>query len=311
MIAYKRMVMSVLRWMLFPVRWLRCRRDGVVHTAGRQTIPNEQLFAVVTEVLREGHTAVIWVKGYSMRPFLEHERDRVKLAAPGQVKVGDAVLAQIAPGRYVLHRILNMDDDRITLQGDGNLVGVEYWIRADETAGYDNGGGSDISMTLSFLPDVKTETTTGVSLPPILKNKWNDQSSGSKDWLVPAAEPYRQELNIAPKDYMVKWITSWVEEFGIDGFRVDTAKHVEIDRWAQLKDEAEVALQTWRENNPDRPGANWDDDFWMTAEVFGHGLGKSEYFDNGFDSVINFDFQKANKNDLVIALISLIDAKGE
>ena len=124
MIAYKRMVMSVLRWMLFPVRWLRCRRDGVVHTAGRQTIPNEQLFAVVTEVLREGHTAVIWVKGYSMRPFLEHERDRVKLAAPGQVKVGDAVLAQIAPGRYVLHRILNMDDDRITLQGDGNLVGV-------------------------------------------------------------------------------------------------------------------------------------------------------------------------------------------
>lgn len=131
MIAYKRMAMSVLRWMLFPVRWLRCRRDGVVHTAGRQTIPNEQLFAVVTEVLREGHTAVIWVKGYSMRPFLEHERDRVKLAAPGQVKVGDAVLAQIAPGRYVLHRILNMDDDRITLQGDGNLVGVEYCRAAD------------------------------------------------------------------------------------------------------------------------------------------------------------------------------------
>ncbi len=172
------------------------------------------------------------------------------------------------------------------------------WIRADETAGYDNGGSSEISMNLSFLPDVKTETTTGVSLPPILKNKWNDQSSGSEDWLVPAAEPYRQELNIAPKDYMVKWLTSWVEEFGVDGFRVDTAKHVEIDRWAQLKDEAEVALQTWRENNPDRPGANWDDDFWMTAEVFGHGLGKSEYFDNGFDSVINFDFQKANKNDL-------------
>src|SRR5699024_8349754 len=70
------------------------------------------------------------------------------------------------------------------------------WIRADETAGYDNCGGSEISMCLSFLPDVKTETTTGVSLPPILKNKWNDQSSGSEDWLVPAAEPYRQELNI-------------------------------------------------------------------------------------------------------------------
>ncbi|MBU5593870.1 starch-binding protein [Amphibacillus sp. MSJ-3] len=172
------------------------------------------------------------------------------------------------------------------------------WIRADETAGYDNCGGSETTMCLSFLPDVKTETTSGVALPPILKNKWENQSSGYEDWLVPAAEPYRKELNIAPKDYFIRWITSWVEEFGIDGFRVDTAKHVEIDRWAELKAEAEVALQTWRENNPDSPGANWDDDFWMTAEVFGHGLGKSEYFDHGFDSVINFEFQDSNLNDL-------------
>nr|pir amylase A-180 - alkaliphilic eubacterium 163-26 [alkaliphilic eubacterium 163-26]CAA37453.1 precursor polypeptide (AA -37 to 1647) [uncultured bacterium] len=172
------------------------------------------------------------------------------------------------------------------------------WIRADETAGYDNCGGSEQTMCIGFLPDIKTEVTTGVDLPPILRNKWNDQASGYEDWFVPAAEPYRQDLNIAPKDYLIKWITSWVEEFGIDGFRVDTAKHVEIERWAELKNEAEVALQTWRENNPDKPGANWDDNFWMTAEVFGHGLGKSEYFDFGFDSVINFEFQNANFNNL-------------
>lgn len=131
MIVCKRMVMGVLRWMLTPVRKIRLQRDGVVSTAGRQTIPNKQLFAMVTEALGQGHTAVIWVKGYSMRPFLEHERDRVKLTAPGQVKVGDAVLAQIAPGRYVLHRIISMDANGVTLQGDGNLVGVEHCSVAD------------------------------------------------------------------------------------------------------------------------------------------------------------------------------------
>jgi len=172
------------------------------------------------------------------------------------------------------------------------------WIRADETAGYDNCGGGDITMCVGFLPDIKTETTTGVDLPPILKNKWKEETSDFDDWIVPAAKQYRQELNIAPKDYMVKWLSSWVEEFGIDGFRVDTAKHVEIDRWGQLNDESNAALQKWRQNNPDKPGAQWEDEFWMTAEVFGHGLGKSEYFDHGFDSVINFDFQVENMNDL-------------
>jgi glycosidase len=172
------------------------------------------------------------------------------------------------------------------------------WIRADETAGYDNCGSGEINMCVGFLPDIKTETTTSVNLPPLLKNKWNKEANDFDDWIVPAAKQYRQELNIAPKDYMVKWLSSWVEEFGIDGFRVDTAKHVEIDRWGQLDNESNAALQKWRQNNPDKPGAHWDDDFWMTAEVFGHGLGKSEYFDHGFDSVINFDFQGANKNDL-------------
>ncbi|MGN0233575.1 MAG: S24/S26 family peptidase [Bacteroidaceae bacterium] len=110
---------------------MRIRREGVHSPAGRQMIPNEQLFAMVSEVLSQGHTAVIWVKGYSMRPFLEHERDRVKLAAPKQVKVGDAVMAQIAPGHYVLHRIINRDGIHVTLQGDGNLVSVEHCLLAD------------------------------------------------------------------------------------------------------------------------------------------------------------------------------------
>ncbi|WP_328803644.1 carbohydrate binding domain-containing protein [Paenibacillus puerhi] len=172
------------------------------------------------------------------------------------------------------------------------------WIRADSTAGYDNCGGGEIAQCVGFLPDIKTELTQGVGLPPILKNKWNAESSGYDQWIVPAAKPLRQELNLPPKDYMVKWLSAWVEEFGIDGFRADTAKHIEIDRWAALKTSASAALSKWRQQNPGKPGADWTDNFWMTAEVFGHGLGKSSYFNNGFDSVINFSFQTANLNNL-------------
>ncbi|WP_235715623.1 carbohydrate binding domain-containing protein [Alkalihalobacillus hemicellulosilyticus] len=44
------------------------------------------------------------------------------------------------------------------------------------------------------------------------------------------------------------------------------------------------------------PREHSEDDFWMTAEVWGHGVGKSEYFNYGFDSVINFTFQGEGGN---------------
>lgn len=93
MSGMRNLVKHILRWMLAPVRRQSVRRNGAVDTTGRISLPNEHLLPLVAEALEQGHTATIWVKGFSMRPFLEHERDRVKLAYPQQVQVGDAVLA--------------------------------------------------------------------------------------------------------------------------------------------------------------------------------------------------------------------------
>ncbi|MEF2967874.1 carbohydrate binding domain-containing protein [Paenibacillus sp. M1] len=171
------------------------------------------------------------------------------------------------------------------------------WVRAG-IAGYESGGGSDLTMNVGSLPDFRTNVTSDIGLAPLLQTKWASETSGYDDWILPAAEGLREDLNMAPADYIVKWLAAWVEEFGIDGFRADTAKHVELSRWAQLKEECSTALQTWRQNNPDKPGADWTGDFWMTGEVWGHGVGKSEYFNYGFDSVINFSFQDANFDSL-------------
>lgn len=82
---------------------------------------NAQLIPHFVELLNQGHTVTFKLRGFSMRPFLEDGRDCAILSKHITVHRGDAVLAEISPGRYVLHRIVNIDGDKVTLRGDGNL----------------------------------------------------------------------------------------------------------------------------------------------------------------------------------------------
>lgn len=124
--ALKAIIRYLLRILLTPFRYLFKRRNGVCASVVRHELPNDAFLGLVSEKLAEGHTAVIWVKGYSMRPFIEFGRDKVKLASAPTYQVGDAVLAEIEAGHYVLHRIIDKEGDKLTLQGDGNVRGVEY-----------------------------------------------------------------------------------------------------------------------------------------------------------------------------------------
>jgi hypothetical protein len=82
---------------------------------------NALLLPEVVRILNEGHTVTLPLRGYSMRPFLENGRDKALLKAIEQPQVGDAVLAEIAEGHFVLHRIIRIEGDHVTLRGDGNL----------------------------------------------------------------------------------------------------------------------------------------------------------------------------------------------
>ena len=103
--------------------------DGIA--VRRMEVPNAVLLGQVKEAIREGHTATINVKGYSMRPFLEHCRDKVCLASFTDLKVGDAVLAEFSPDKYVLHRIIEIDGDVVVMMGDGNLRHKEICCKED------------------------------------------------------------------------------------------------------------------------------------------------------------------------------------
>ena len=85
----------------------------------------------IVKMLNEGHTVTLTLRGNSMHPFLEDCRDKALFVKPTTIAVGDPVLAEIAPKHFVLHRIVRIDGDRYTLQGDGNWRGVEHCTRAD------------------------------------------------------------------------------------------------------------------------------------------------------------------------------------
>ena len=117
--------------MLTPWRRRYQKRNGMVSNQPRHELPNDAWLGEVSKMLSEGKPYAIYVKGYSMRPFIEHTRDRVFLEKRDTYEVGDAVLAQIAPGHYVLHRIIEKQGDSLTLQGDGNIGQVEYCKEGD------------------------------------------------------------------------------------------------------------------------------------------------------------------------------------
>ncbi len=86
-------------------------------------VDNAELFPFIISLLEKGHTATLRLRGFSMRPFLEDNRDVALLAAlDGCPSIGAPVLAEVTPGRWVLHRLIDVEGEAVTLLGDGNLT---------------------------------------------------------------------------------------------------------------------------------------------------------------------------------------------
>ena len=149
------------------------------------------------------------------------------------------------------------------------------WVRAG-LPGYMDGGRDDLTMQLAYLPDFRTESTEFVKLPKFLKEK-----ADTKAVDLP---------NTTVRGYLIKWLTEWVREYGIDGFRADTVKHVEPEAWAALKTEAQKALAEFKAKHPTRKVD--DAPFWMVGEFWGVGPSRHKLTGFGFGAMINFDFQQ-------------------
>lgn len=85
-------------------------------------IQNKFFMPEIIRLLNEGHSVTIRLKGFSMRPFLEDCRDKALLRKSNNPKINDVALAELNGNKYVLHRIINIQGENVTLRGDGNIL---------------------------------------------------------------------------------------------------------------------------------------------------------------------------------------------
>ena len=92
---------------------------------------DNEIIEEAIRLVREGVSVTLPVNGNSMLPFIIGGKESVILHGPGLTDVGDVVLAWVDGCRYVVHRIVRIDGERVTLMGDGNLVGTEHCLLND------------------------------------------------------------------------------------------------------------------------------------------------------------------------------------
>lgn len=124
---------------------------------------------IIEEAIRlvnEGVSVTLPVNGNSMLPFIIGGKESVILQKPEQLKFGDVVLAWADGYRYVVHRIIHIDGDNVTLMGDGNLIGTEHCTL------------NDIKAIATHVVDAKERTH-------YIYNRWRKSAAKIWYWLRP------------------------------------------------------------------------------------------------------------------------------
>ena len=107
-------------------------------TAKTMSVPLHDLYPVMKEVLDEGGTFSITVRGNSMSPFLRDLRDQAVFAplANRKIRSGDIVFYQRSSGQFVMHRVYEVDANGVmTIAGDAQWT-LEPDIRPDQLRAY-------------------------------------------------------------------------------------------------------------------------------------------------------------------------------
>ena len=182
---------------------------------------------------------------------------------------------------------------------DQDPVWPEEWVRTGPGCSYQDQATAVTCTLTNNLPDIKTESTEEVDLPEHLVAKWKKEGRYEQEIKELDAFFSKSGLKRTPVNYLIKWVTDYARETGVDGFRIDTVKHVEESVWATFNEQARLAYEQWKENNPTK--TIHDDNFFILGELYGYSAvngrsygfssGDVDYFDSGYDAMIDFGFK--------------------
>lgn len=178
-------------------------------------------------------------------------------------------------------------------------VWPEDWVRTSPKCDYSNFENTVTCTLVDNLPDVRTESNESVALPAHLVDKWKKEGRYDEELAELDAFFERTGHPRAPRFYIMKWLTDYITEFGIDGYRVDTVKHTEAYVWQEFKKECDYSFSEFKKNNPEKVLDS--NDFYLVGEVYNYSISAMKafdfgdknvnYFDNSFNSLINFELK--------------------
>lgn len=280
--------------------------------------------AGVLEMLRAGYFDALGVRALWMTPFTEQIRGGVDegtgrsygyhgywakdwTAVEPSLGTADDLRAVVDEAHARGIRVIM--DAVINHPGAGTDLDEPWpsdWIRLEPPCTYRDYETTVTCNLVPELPDFLTESDAPVELPGFLVEKWSAEGRLDREQAELDAFFERTGHPRAPRYYVMKWLTDWVREYGFDGYRVDTAKHFEEGISAELAAEARQAFDDWKAAHPDQ--VLDDRPFWMMAEVynyelrhgrdFGFGDRTVDFYDHGYDALINFGFKGRARDDL-------------
>lgn len=182
---------------------------------------------------------------------------------------------------------------------DKDQVWPQNWVRTGPHCTYQNYQTAVTCTLTDNLPDIRTESKDSVGVPELLMNKWKEEGRLAKE--LASLDNFFTSTGYprTPSYYLIKWLTDFIRIYGIDGYRIDTVKHVEETVWAELIKEAKKAFKEWKLKHPQ--DVIDDNDFYVVGELYGYNIysnrlydfgdRKIDYFNYGFESLINFGFK--------------------
>lgn len=182
-------------------------------------------------------------------------------------------------------------------------VWPESWVRTEPTCTYTSKESTIACTLVKNLPDIRTEDNNPVALPPELISKWKKEGRYDSEMAELDAFFERTGYPRAPRFYIMKWLTDYITDFGIDGYRVDTVRHTEEYVWQEFNTQCEYAFAAWKQANPDL--VLDDADFYTVGEIYGYGINDGlltnfgdaqvDYYKDAFNALINFDLRSSGQ----------------
>jgi alpha-amylase len=190
------------------------------------------------------------------------------------------------------------------------------WVRTTPQCTYSDYEHTITCTLVKNLPDIRTESNENVALPPQLVSKWKLEGRYAQEVKELDAFFTRTGHPRAPRFYIMKWLTDYITEYGIDGYRADTVKHTEEFVWQEFRVECDYAFEEFKKNNPEK--VLDQNDFYLVGEVYNYGVSsgkafdfgdkKVNYYDRAFNSLLNFELKWDTKNSDVATVFNKYDA---